>query len=120
MLVLLVGKSEKNLAYLEALVARCYVGSTVIKACSYIKALELIANTDKIDICFTEVLMGTGTGFQIAKEVRYRNREAHIVLIAPDDRFALDAWNVHFNDYLIEPPSLESIMHTRHSMDRMT
>jgi response regulator of citrate/malate metabolism len=111
--ILLVMKRVDLLNTLRQYVEKCYPDSIIFTATKSKDALNLIRTMNEpIDLCFTEILMEEITGLKIVEELRRINRSSKAVLIAKDDHFALEGWNVGMNDYLIEPLTLESVQHT--------
>lgn len=113
MKILLVMENKKNLNSLEQYVEKCYPNNVIVSVTKGKEALELIKTSEEpIELCFTSVLMEDVSGLKVVEELRRRNRLAKAVLVAADDRFALDGWKVGMNDYLIEPLTMESVRHT--------
>lgn len=113
MQILLVMENTKTLNALEQYVKKCYPNNTIVSVTKAKEALEFIKTSEEpVGLCFTAVLMEDVSGLKVVEELRRRNRLAKAVLVAADDRFALDGWKVGMNDYLIEPLTIESVRHT--------
>lgn len=115
MTIILVQRNNVVLRHLKQMVEECYPGSTIAAFSSAEEAIEMIKTSrQQIDLCFTEILInGRPSGFRIVEELRRRNRWAKAVLIARDKDYALEAWRIPVNDYLIEPLTIESIRHAQ-------
>ena len=72
--------------------------------------MDIVENAGKeIDLCFTKIKMRSVSGIQIAKKLRSVNARVKIVFVSDTDEYALDAWRLGINDYLLEPITIEKI-----------
>lgn len=72
--------------------------------------MDIIENASKeIDVCFTKIKMRSVSGIQIAQKLRCKNAKIKIVFVSDTDEYALDAWRLGINDYLLEPVTMEKI-----------
>lgn len=109
--ILIVESDKKILKALRENVTEIYPDSQIFAFSDAKKALEF-ANWQPVDICFTEVNAGKVSGFALTKAVREQNSDATVNFIADCKDYALDAWKLHINDYLLKPITKESILHT--------
>lgn len=108
--ILIVESEKKIVKVLCDSVTEIYPGSQFHVFADAKQALEF-ANSQPVDICFTEVKAGRVSGFAVAKAVREINEDVLINFIADCKDYALDAWKLHVNDYLLKPITRESILH---------
>ncbi len=111
MVILLVQNNKKELKSLVNNVQEVFPGGTVVAFDSPQKALSY-ADTANIDICFADVEMKTGNGFVLTEELRNRNKNICVNLMANNTDYAIDAWRHHINDYILKPITTDSIRHT--------
>ena len=72
--------------------------------------MDIIENEDnEIDVCFTQIKMRSVSGIQIAQKLRSKNARVKIVFVSDTDEYALDAWRLGINDYLMEPVTMEKV-----------
>jgi two-component SAPR family response regulator len=64
---------------------------------------------NKVDMVFTEILMGGLGGLTIASMIRERNRKARVVFVADADKFKDNARDAGYDDYLVRPVTAEMI-----------
>lgn len=110
--ILIVETEKKELKQLCEYVSGIYPNCRIHSFQDGQKALEFAAG-QPVDICFTEIDTGTSSGFALTRVVREKNKGALINLISDCREYALDAWKLHVNDYLLKPITRESILHTR-------
>lgn len=115
MTIMLVRENNAALGHLKQMVEECYPGSTIATFSSAEEAIKMIKTSrQQIELCFTEILInGRPSGFRIVEELHRRNRWAKAVLISRDKDYALEAWQIHVNDYLLEPLTIEDIRHAQ-------
>ena len=99
---------------LEDYITSCY-GDSNITLCVGVNKNKIMDVIDEIgetiDICFTKVKMRSISGIQIAPKLREKNARIKIVFISDTDEYALDAWKIGINDYLLEPITMEKVQH---------
>lgn len=66
-----------------------------------------------IDVCYTEVVLKGMSGIALAKELKKREEGIRINFISDTKEYALDAWKLFINDYLLKPVSLNAVQHSR-------
>lgn len=71
---------------------------------------------NEIDICFTLVKMENISGIQIAQELRKKNAKVKVVFISDTEEYAMDAWRLGINAYLLQPVTLEKIKESLSNM----
>lgn len=113
MLIMLVEKNADELRRLQRFVADCYPTSDIMPFADSKKAMDCI-RSDKfsIDLCFTDIVMPSVTGFGLVKELRKHNKKAKLVFISDTSDYAAEAWHYYVNDYLLKPITAESVRRT--------
>lgn len=113
MLIMLVDNNADELRRLQSCVAACYPNSDIMPFADSRKAMECI-RSDKfsIDMCFTDIVMPSVTGFGLVKELRKHNKKAKLVFISDTPDYAKEAWHYYVNDYLLKPITVESVRRT--------
>ncbi len=66
-----------------------------------------------IDVCYTEVVLKRMSGIALAKELKKKEENIQINFISDTKEYALDAWKLFINDYLLKPVSLNAVQHSR-------
>lgn len=66
-----------------------------------------------IDVCYTEVVLKGMSGIALAKELKKKEEDIRINFISDTQEYALDAWKLFINDYLLKPVSLSAVQHSR-------
>lgn len=74
-------------------------------------AFEL-AQSEKFDVCFTDIEMQPVSGFKLLEALKERNRRIAINLISKSDSYIMEAWKAHVNDYLVKPVTKDDVCHT--------
>lgn len=111
LVILLVQNNKKELKSLMNNVQEVFPDDTVVGVDSPQKALSY-ADSSKVDVCFADVEMKTGNGFVLTEELRNRNKNICVNLMASGTDYAIDAWRHHINDYILKPITTDSIRHT--------
>lgn len=75
------------------------------------------ADTRKVDICFADIEMDSMTGLTLTKELREKNNNICMNLIAENQDYAVEAWMLHVNDYIIKPVTKDAVRHTIYDMN---
>lgn len=68
------------------------------------RALTEVTVEDNIDILFIDIDMPGMTGIDLSLVLRYRTR--FLVVISAHSKYAIDAFDIHANGYLLKPISL--------------
>lgn len=111
--ILLIQKDYGELMNLKKCVSSCYPDSHIHSFTDSIKALDFIDDTEiAIDLCFTTVKMEGVSGIMIVQKLRDNNLDTKIVFMSDTNEYAMDAWKLHVNDYLLEPVTMESVSRT--------
>lgn len=111
--ILLIQKDYGELINLRKCVSSCYPDSHIYSFTDSAKALEFMDAAERsIDLCFTTVKMEGVSGILIAQKLRENNRDTKIVFTSDTNEYAMDAWKLHVNDYLLEPVTMEGVSHT--------
>ena len=113
MQILLVHGGGRKNRQIKQWIESCYPGSHITICHNITQAMEYISVVGvHINLCFTDIQMRDGTGIQVVRALREANWRAKIVFISDTDAYAMDAWRLGVNDYLLEPLTLDSIRHT--------
>ena len=111
MVIMLVQNNKKELKNLISCVAAVFPDDIVVGFDNPASALSY-AETKHVDMCFVDVEMKSTSGFALTEELRSRNKNIRINLMADGTDYAIDAWRFHVNDYLVKPVTAEAIKHT--------
>ncbi len=111
MVIVLVQKNKKELKNLISCVKAVYPKDIVIGFEDPQHALGY-AEEKKVDVCYADVEMPTTSGFALTEALRKTNKKVVVNLIADCTDYAVDAWRMHVNDYLLKPVTKESVRHT--------
>jgi YesN/AraC family two-component response regulator len=65
---------------------------------------------DKPDIIFMDVQMPVMTGLDLAKKVKSRLRDVHVILLSEKECFARNGFDVGVDDYVLKPLRKERIL----------
>lgn len=85
------------------------------KICTFQAAEDAAAyaKSRHIDVCYTEVVLKEMSGIALAKELKKKGEDIQINFISDTQEYALDAWKLFINDYLLKPVSLSAVQHSR-------
>ncbi len=111
LVIMLVQNNKKELRKLISCVASVFPKDVVVGFDNPDHALSY-AESKQVDICFADVEMDSTTGFALTRELRDRNENIRVSLMADNSAYALDAWRFHVNDYLVKPVTKDSVLHT--------
>lgn len=75
-------------------------------------ALEYIKKNG-VDEVFIEVGMPKMTGFALTKAIKKVDKKIRVILLARSKEYAIEAWKVHANYFLVKPVTLESVLKMR-------
>ena len=74
------------------------------------EVMDIIEKSGKnFDLCFTMIKMQSVSGMQIAQKLRKENTRIKIVFIGDTDEYAMDAWRLGINAYLLKPITSEKL-----------
>lgn len=62
------------------------------------------------DVAFLDICMGSVTGIDLAKDIKFCYPSTNIVFATSYDQYALDAFSVNASGYLLKPVSKDSIV----------
>lgn len=110
--ILLIQNEPYALFQLEQYVRQYYPSDHITSYSDARTALAYIQTGGMlVDLCFTPVKTDGPSGIQIAKALREQSRCTRIVFTAKTNEYALDAWKLGVNDYLLEPVTPEGVQH---------
>ena len=118
MQILLVYDDLYTAKQIERYIVACYDNCKVmlcVNANQFQKIVEF--QSKEVDLCFTKVKLQGISGIQVVQEMRRHNPKMKIVFFSDTDEYALDAWKLGVNDYLLEPITVESIQHSMKSCE---
>ena len=110
MRILLVAKEKDELRRCKEYISEFYPNGQLACFESSEAAAEYV-DEHELDICFTDIVLSPITGIALLKRIRAKNTDAKIVFIAEDTSFALEAWRVYANDFLLKPITRDKIEH---------
>lgn len=111
--ILLIQNEPYALFRLEQYVRQYYPSDNIASFTDSMAAIDYIQHqSPPVDLCFTPVKTDGPSAIQIAKTLRNRSGTVKIVLTAKTNEYAMDAWSLRVNDYLLEPVTPEGVQHT--------
>lgn len=63
-----------------------------------------------IDVAFLDIELGSVSGIVLAKQLKDIQPDAHIIFVTSYERYAVQAFQMHANGYLMKPVSAEDIL----------
>lgn len=115
MKVVLVDDEQKSLLYLEDILNQTYRVDIIGKFTDSSFAYEYILSQEP-DIAFLDIHMPGINGLHLAKKIRAALPDINIVFITAYDYYAVKAFELHAQDYILKPFDLVRIKKT---MDRI-
>lgn len=67
------------------------------------------AREHRVDVAFLDIEMPGMSGIELAKALKDRNPDTHIVFVTSYEQYALDAFAVRATGYLLKPARLEDV-----------
>lgn len=108
MVILIVDEDVGELKEMKEYLLSAYPNSDVYAFSDSQQAYEFsISHT--IDICFTEIKMSKVSGFTISNVIKNHKNFSKVIFLADDNHFALDAWKMYINGYIVRPLSKEKV-----------
>ncbi len=72
------------------------------------EAIEFVKENE-IDVAFLDIEMFGMNGIQLAKEIKEARPRVGIIFVSGYPHYALEAFNIHANGYLLKPAAIEAI-----------
>ena len=111
--ILLIQNEPIALSCLEQYVRQFYPSDSIASFTDPVAAIDYIRRqSPPVDLCFTPVKTDGPSALQVARELRSRSGSVKIVVTAKTNEYAMDAWTIRVNDYLLEPVTAEGVQHT--------
>ena len=110
MQILLVINNKEELKKCREYVTELYPNHEIMAFADSEAAADYV-QSHEVDVCFSDMLMSPVTGIALLKKIRVRNGKARVIFLAEDASFALEAWRVFANDFLLKPITKQKIMH---------
>ncbi|WP_082189992.1 response regulator [Candidatus Stoquefichus sp. SB1] len=108
MKILIIDDEEMALKDLMSILQQVIPYSEIYPCHSYQEALTIIKTTS-IDIAFLDIEIGEKNGIVLAKEMKDLQTDIHIIFVTAYAKYAMDAFAVHANGYLLKPVQKEDI-----------
>ena len=64
------------------------------------------------ELVFLDIEMPGKSGLELADTIKKKSNDAHIVFVTAYSEYALPAWRLHVDDYLLKPASREDVLRT--------
>lgn len=116
MRILLVTKDKEELNKCREYIGEFYPGVEIDCFDNSEEAAAYVDSHD-VDICFTDIVLSPMTGIALLKRIRSKNTTAKVVFLAEDTSYAIEAWRVFANDFLLKPITRDKIEHARLKMN---
>lgn len=108
MRIVLVDQDSLSLMQLEAIMKKSNPKDETLIFNDVYMTLEYIKR-NMVNEIFIEISMKGKTGLTLAKEIKKINRQVKVILIADSEEYAIEAWKVHADYFLVKPITLETI-----------
>lgn len=108
MRIVLVDQDSLSLMQLEAIMKKSNPKDETLIFNDVYMTLEYIKR-NMVNEIFIEISMKGKTGLTLAKEIKKINRQVKVILIADSEEYAIEAWKVHADYFLVKPITLEAI-----------
>lgn len=79
--------------------------------------LEYIHTGAVVDVCFLDIVMPEMNGISLAEQLRKNNFTGKIVFLTTSNEYACESYRVKAFDYLIKPPTPESVNNILKDLD---
>ena len=80
-----------------------------VYACSSAKAAIEFADRDTFDIAFLDIELGSTNGIFLAKQLKDRQPDMHIIFVTSHSHYAVEAFAIHATGYLLKPLQKEQM-----------
>ncbi len=112
MRIVLVDEDSKCLARLEALLKETNPQFSIVLFNDSYEALNYIT-THAVDEVYIEINMYGMTGFALTRRIKEISKRIKVILLASSESYAIEAWKVHADYFLIKPITLQAILQMR-------
>lgn len=112
MRIVLVDHDSSSLFQLEALIKQGNPKDETVIFNDVLETIEYVKR-NMVNEIFIEVCMKGNKGFALAKEIKKLNKQIKVILIADSEEYAIEAWRVHADYFLVKPVTLDAIMRMR-------
>ena len=110
MLLFAIDDEEKALEDLCEVIGTALPDSEIVPFRRADKALQAITDSPvKPDVVFSDIRMPGMDGLELAVRIKRLSQETRIVFVTAYSRYAMDAFDVHANGYLMKPVQPEDI-----------
>ena len=111
MLLFAIDDEEKALEDLCEVIGTALPDSEIVPFRRADKALQAITDSPvKPDVVFSDIRMPGMDGLELAVRIKRLSQETRIVFVTAYSRYAMDAFDVHANGYLMKPVQPEDII----------
>ncbi len=110
-MIMLVQNSKRDLKKLEECVRAVFPDDEIVSFRDQNSAVEY-ADSHKVDICYADVKFKNEAGIFPVEELKMRNQDMRINLLSERPDYAVYAWKLHVNDYILKPVTVDAIRHT--------
>lgn len=122
MKIVLVDDEELALGHLKHMLEEAEPECDVYAFTDPDQALDFLAGTLGVEIAFLDVEMQELNGLELARRIKSVQPNIRIIFVTGFSEYAVDAFSLHANGYLLKPASIERIKaeleHLRTSMAR--
>lgn len=112
MRIILVDHDKKSLTWLEGIIRHINPKDSVLCFNDSIEALEYIEQ-QMVHEVFVEVNMQRMTGLMLTRKIKEVSKHIKVIVMASDEAYAMEAWNVHADYFLKKPIQLMDIIKMR-------
>ncbi len=108
---MLVQNSKRDLKKLEECVTAVFPDDEIVSFRDPNSALEY-ADGHRVDICYADVKLKNKADMFPVEELKMKNRDIRINLLSDRPDYAVYAWKLHVNDYIVKPVTVDAIRHS--------
>ncbi len=112
MRVMIVDDERLSVASLESTIKAALGDDTEIRSYTNPDAALEAMEEYKPELIFMDIEMPGTNGLELADKVKKKYSDAHIIFVTAYSDYALPAWRLHVDDYLLKPASKEDVIRT--------
>ncbi|MBP3886839.1 MAG: response regulator [Cellulosilyticum sp.] len=112
MRIVLVDKDNQCLTKLEGILERSNPQDDILLFTDSYRALDYISSYT-VDEVYIEIDMYDTTGLALTRQIKEMSKYIKVILMASSEEYAIEAWRVHADYFLVKPVTLEAIWQMR-------
>lgn len=112
MKVMIVDDERLSIASLESTIKAALGNETEITSYTNPETALKAMEEYEPELIFLDIEMPGKSGLELADTIKKKSNDAHIVFVTAYSEYALPAWRLHVDDYLLKPASREDVLRT--------